>query len=255
MSRDSIIQKEERSMRKTLMIAISALVVIGVIAGIVLVNSHKNTNVPANPPVVTTNPTPTPTPTTPTPTPTTTQPVKPTETTKVTPSEAKDLVIFGDRIDLYEKLQLATTKKGILVPVANVPEGTKVYAPFDGYVVFSSAEIAGYKVRPATIYRVQSLSGEDVSMTFFTQTWSDYIGNKLVKKGDYIGTIGSSAPIFDTISSVKGNNLPMDVAGSGFDGLKYSSIKDYIKGFINFAETFEVKKLDMSSILPPTQGK
>ncbi len=257
MSRDSIIQKEERSMRKTLMIAISALVVIGVIAGIVLVNSHKNTNVPANPPVVTTNPTPTPTPTTPTPTPTTTQPVKPTETTKVTPSEAKDLVIFGDQIDLYEKLQLATViSNGASIPVANLPEGTKIYAPFDGNITIGTAEIAGTKVRPLEISRVGSTNDDEVvSATMLVQTWSNVAGNKTVKKGDYIGTIGKSAAIFDDLSSLKGNNFHFDVVGKGFDGKAYSNAKDYIKGFIKFAETFEVKKLDMSSILQQTQGK
>ena len=147
-----------------------------------------------------------------------------------------------------EGLKLATIiASGASIPVANLPEGTKIYAPFDGNITIGTAEIAGTKVRPLEISRVGSTNDDEVvSATMLVQTWSNVAGNKTVKKGDYIGTIGKSAAIFDDLSSLKGNNFHFDVVGKGFDGKAYSNAKDYIKGFIKFAETFEVKKLDLN---------
>ena len=252
--------KEEKPMKKTVLFV--------VIAGILILDSRfRGNDSNPSPTNVIVEPSKEPEPTKPVETAKPVETTKPTEvvtkpeptpeTSGVTDEEAKELVIFGDQIDLYDKLQLATTTSGSKEIVANVPEGTKIYAPFDGNIIVSTSEIASYNVRPMRVYRVNSEKDEEiVSLSFLVQTWSDTIGNKTVKKGDYIGTIGKSAPILDSLSDIKGNNLCFSAVAAGFVKTQYNTPKDYIKGFIQFAEQFEVKELDLSSILQKqAQGK
>ncbi len=166
-------------------------------------------------------------------------------TNPITVDKLSSCVVVAEKY--CDDLKLATTTSGSKEIVANVPEGTKIYAPFDGNIIVSTSEIASYNVRPMRVYRVNSEKDEEiVSLSFLVQTWSDTIGNKTVKKGDYIGTIGKSAPILDSLSDIKGNNLCFSAVAAGFVKTQYNTPKDYIKAFIQFAEQFEVKKLDLN---------